>query len=84
VTPEPLLTTARLAEALGVSRRWIYQQVEEHEMPAYRLPGGRTLLFRLSAAEAWLTGFQCGDWASCNEQHDGAGISDEMQEQRGG
>ena len=77
---EPLLTAARLAEALGVSRRWVYAQVEEHGMPVYRPPGGRTLLFRRSAVTAWLDAYRDGDWsASCPDPDRTAGISSNVQ-----
>lgn len=63
VSVEPVLTAARLAEVLGVSRRWIYSQVEEHEMPVYRTLGGRQLLLELSAVETWLDAYRSGDWS---------------------
>lgn len=61
---EPLLSATELADVLGVRRRWIYDQVEQHEMPAYRPPTGRKLLFELSAVEAWLSRFRTGDWSA--------------------
>jgi excisionase family DNA binding protein len=56
-----LLSTAELAGALGVSRRWIYQQVAEHDLPAYRL-GPRALRYDLNAVRAWLDQRRIGDW----------------------
>jgi hypothetical protein len=51
-------------------------------MPAYRLPGGRALLFELSAVEAWLDRARSGDWsaASCADPGPAAGIPSEMRE----
>lgn len=80
---EPLLSATELAEVLGVQRRWIYDQVEQHEMPAYRPPAGRKLLFELSAVEAWLRGFRLGDWSAskpCVDPDSAAGIPNKMQD----
>lgn len=44
---EPLLSPAELALALGMTRRWVYEQVERQGLPAYKL--GRSLAFELSA-----------------------------------
>jgi excisionase family DNA binding protein len=76
---EPLLDAARLAEILGVTRRWVYAQVEEHGMPAYRLPGGRQLLFELSAVEAWLAVLRIGDWEPCGEPGANDGLPSNVQ-----
>lgn len=83
---EPLLSAARIADALGVSRRWVYAQVEEHQMPVYRPAGGRALLFELSAVEAWLDAYRTGDWSagSCADPGPAVGILGEMQELQGG
>jgi excisionase family DNA binding protein len=56
----PLLSVAELAEALGMSTRWIYEQVERHQLPAYKL--GRSLRFELAAVRAWLEARRIGDW----------------------
>jgi excisionase family DNA binding protein len=66
MTRAPLLTTAELALHLRVTRRWIYQQVDSHAMPAYRL-GARALRFDLAAVQAWLEAHKIGQW----EQPDG-------------
>jgi excisionase family DNA binding protein len=55
-----LLTVDQLALALGVSRRWVYEQVEKHDLPAYKL--GRSLRFELAAVWAWLDRRRIGDW----------------------
>jgi excisionase family DNA binding protein len=57
---EPLLSAEELAEALGMSRRWVYAQVEENGLPAYKL--GRSLAFELSAVRAWLEQRRIGSW----------------------
>ena len=57
---EPLLSAEELAEALGKSRRWVYAQVEENGLPAYKL--GRSLAFELAAVRAWLAGRRVGEW----------------------
>lgn len=80
---EPLLSAAQLAALLGVQRRWIYEQVEQHQMPAYRPPAGRKLLFELSAVEAWLSRLRTGDWPvaePCADPNPAAGIQSTMQE----
>jgi excisionase family DNA binding protein len=58
-----LLTTRELAAQLGVSARWVYAQVEEHELPAYRL--GRGLRFDQAAVDLWLYQRRTGAWESC-------------------
>jgi excisionase family DNA binding protein len=85
-TREPLLSATMLAQTLGVPRRWIYAQVEAHDMPAYRPPGGRKLLFELSAVEAWLDAYRSGDWSaeSCADAGPAAGIPSTMQKLQSG
>jgi hypothetical protein len=46
--------------ALGKSRRWVYEQVYRHGMPAYKL--GRCLAFELSAVRGWLAARRIGLW----------------------
>jgi excisionase family DNA binding protein len=55
-----LLDVGQLAAALGVSRRWVYEQVEKHDLPAYKL--GRSLRFELAAVQDWLARRRIGDW----------------------
>ena len=57
---EPLLSAEQLAAALGMSRRWVYEQVEQNGLPAYKL--GRALAFELGAVRAWLEQRRIGDW----------------------
>jgi excisionase family DNA binding protein len=57
---EPLLGAQQLADALGMTRRWVYAQVEENGLPAYKL--GRSLAFEVSAVRAWLASRRIGDW----------------------
>jgi excisionase family DNA binding protein len=57
---EPLLSAEKLAAALGMSRRWVYEQVEQNGLPAYKL--GRALAFELSAVRVWLDLRKVGDW----------------------
>jgi excisionase family DNA binding protein len=63
---EPLLDAQQLADALGMTRRWVYAQVEENGLPAYKL--GRSLAFELSAVRAWLAKRRVGDWAGAGEE----------------
>lgn len=56
-----LLTTAEIARTLGVSRRWVYLQVEQHDLPAYKL-GDRALRFDSDAVKRWLDARKVGDW----------------------
>ena len=58
---ERLLTTKQLARILAVTPRWVYDQVESHGMPAYRL-GPRALRFDVLAVEGWLEARKIGDW----------------------
>jgi excisionase family DNA binding protein len=68
-----LLSPTELAHLLGVSRRWVYTQVEEHGMPAYKF--GRKLAFEVPAVRRWLETHRIGAWPeSCVEPVDGAGI----------
>lgn len=80
---EPLLNTDALAACLGVSRRWIYAQVEEHDLPAYKI--GKSLAFELSAVRAWLAARRVGAWPeSCGERGLADSISDNMLEVQAG
>ena len=47
--PRRLLTARELAQHLSVTPRWVYLQVEQHDLPAYRL-GGRALRFEGDSA----------------------------------
>ena len=62
---EPLLSPAELALALGMSRRWVYEQVYRHGLPAYKL--GRSLAFELSAVRAWLAARRIGQWPESSD-----------------
>lgn len=55
-----LIDASELAEHLGMSRRWLYMQVESHDLPAYKL--GRSLAFDIRAVERWLERKRVGDW----------------------
>lgn len=60
--PRPALDTAReIADWLRVTPRWVYQQVEQHDMPAYRL-GARALRFDRAAVLDWLEATKVGNW----------------------
>lgn len=61
--PQPgrLLTARELAAELNVTVRWVYEQVDKHEMPAYRL-GARALRFDHDAVNRWLTTRRVGAW----------------------
>lgn len=61
MTAQPFLTAAELASHLRVTRRWVYEQVESHGMPAYRL-GARALRFDLTAVQTWLEARKVGEW----------------------
>ena len=63
-TTSRLLDAAELAEYLGMSRRWVYMQVEDHDLPAYKL--GRSLAFDIRAVERWLERKRIGEWCSDN------------------
>jgi excisionase family DNA binding protein len=61
-----LLSATELAHLLGLTPRWVYAQVEEHGLPAYKV--GRTLLFEALAVRRWLETRRIGDWPeSCGE-----------------
>ena len=64
----PLLTARELADRLGMTTRWVYLQVEQHELPAYQL--GRALRFDWSAVLRWLESRRIGAWESCAEADD--------------
>ena len=59
--PTRLLTARELAQHLAETTRWIYLQVEQHDLPAYRL-GERALRFDLDAVTTWLEARKVGDW----------------------
>ncbi len=52
--------------ALGMSRRWVYEQVYRHGLPAYKL--GRSLAFELSAVRAWLAARRIGQWPDLDNE----------------
>ena len=56
----PILDASGLAQQLGVTRRWIYTQVEEHGLPHYRF--GKALAFEALAVRAWLDEHRAGQW----------------------
>ena len=58
-----LLTAREVASLLGVTPRWVYEQVDVHGMPAYRL-GERALRFDREAIAAWLEVRRVGHWPS--------------------
>jgi len=60
LTTNRLVGASELAEYLGMSRRWVYMQVENHDLPAYKL--GRSLAFDMCAVERWLTRKRVGQW----------------------
>jgi excisionase family DNA binding protein len=60
-----LMDASQLARQLGMSRRWVYAQVEKNDLPAYRI--GRALAFDIKAVEAWLAQRRIGTWESCDE-----------------
>ena len=62
---ERLLTIADVSERLGMSRSWLYQQVEYGTIPHYRL--GRAIRFDQEAVMAWIAG----------EEYEGKGGNDE-------
>ena len=77
------IRTAALAQQFGVTRRWVYSQVEEHGLPAFKLE--RTLLFDLDAVERWLEAHRVGDWPEpCADPGSTAGISTTLQESQSG
>jgi excisionase family DNA binding protein len=83
MTPEPLLNARQLAGELGVTRRWIYQQVEERDLPAYKI--GKSLAFEVSAVRAWLASRRIGAWPEpCDRNCPADFISDNMGEVRVG
>lgn len=48
------MNTREVAEMLGLSRTTVKQLVRRGEIPHYRIPGVRRLLFRRAEVEAWL------------------------------
>jgi len=80
---EALLDAARLADCLGVTKRWVYAQVEEHGLPAYKI--GKSLAFEMTAVRAWLAAHRIGEWTEpCGRSGPTDSISDNMEDCRGG
>jgi excisionase family DNA binding protein len=52
-TTEPLWTVREVAQALSVSKQWVYKQAELGKLPCLRLSGG-VLRFRPAAIRQWL------------------------------
>jgi hypothetical protein len=48
-----------------MSRRWVYEQVYRHGLPAYKL--GRSLALELSAVRAWLAARRIGYWPESSD-----------------
>ena len=49
-----ILTSAEVAEYLGVSRGYVYKLSHRRELP-HSKPGGKLCFFRLEDVEAWAT-----------------------------
>ena len=80
---EPLLETGELAQQLGVSRRWIYTQVEDHGLPCYRF--GKALAFEASVVRTWLEQHRAGAWPEpCAETGPDGSLRDAMEMRSGG
>jgi excisionase family DNA binding protein len=74
MSAERLLDATELAGQLGVSKRWIYAHVAEHDLPAYRI--GKSLAFEFAAVRAWLETRRIGDWPeSCGDAPTDASLS---------
>lgn len=50
---EPWVRVREVAEHLGVSESWVHKSVQTGSIPVRR--AGRSLRFRLSEIDAWLT-----------------------------
>jgi excisionase family DNA binding protein len=59
-----LLTADELAARIHRSRRWIYRQADEREMPAIRV--GRAMYFDAAAVAAWIDKQRIGTEATSN------------------
>jgi hypothetical protein len=67
-TAEPLVTVEIMITVYPVSRRQIQRWL------AYGCPSrliGRRRLYRLSAVETWLSGYNTGDWSAWRPPQDG-------------
>jgi excisionase family DNA binding protein len=51
-TPAALMTLEQLAQYLGVTPRWVYDNHQKLGIPAFQI--GRTLRFRPGDVDAWL------------------------------
>jgi len=58
-----LITAREVADELAVTPRWVYTQVAQHGLPAYRL-GNRALRFDPHAVLEWLEAQKVGSWPS--------------------
>lgn len=56
---EPLIKAEQVAEALGVSRTWVFDRAKAGRLPSYRL--GKHVRFRMSEVQAWLAEHREGE-----------------------
>jgi excisionase family DNA binding protein len=56
---EPLVTAREVAELLGVTTSWVYEQSRRGRIPTVTL--GRYRRYRLQAIEAWVEGLEAPD-----------------------
>jgi excisionase family DNA binding protein len=61
------VTARQLAEALGVSEDWIYQEAAAKRLPSYKLGGHRR--FIAAEVEAWLASKAEGERENVGEVH---------------
>jgi len=58
-THEPLVTARQVADLLGVTTSWVYEQSRRGRIPTVTL--GRYRRYRLRAIEAWLESLEAPD-----------------------
>ena len=56
VSPQRLMTLDEVVDYVGLSKRWIYEQVRSGGLPAMLI--ARTYRFRLADVDAWVDGFR--------------------------
>jgi excisionase family DNA binding protein len=62
--PKSLLTAREVADLLGVTTSWVYEQSRLGRIPTVTL--GRYRRYRVEAIEAWIQGLEVGEGAEAD------------------
>jgi excisionase family DNA binding protein len=69
-----VMDSAMVAEMLGMNVQIVRRMAREGQIPAYRLPGGRTFRFFRNEVLEWLKGFPVVPGEEADEMEETEGI----------